>query len=124
MPFDTFVQTRIFDPLKMTSSYWTVPASEVGRFATNYVIMGDARTPFDPAATSVYLQKPSFPYGGPRLVMSARDYDRFLPIPQDGGHLDGARIIHTAMSARALTTTLRRGVTVERIGGGERKRAA
>ncbi len=35
MPFDTFVQKRIFDPLKMTSSYWTVPQSEVGRFATS-----------------------------------------------------------------------------------------
>src|SRR3546814_12994387 len=90
MPCDTFGQTRNVDPLKMTSSYWTVPASEVGRFANNYVIMGDARTPFDPAATSVYLQKPSFPYGGAGLVMSARDYDRFLHMPQDGGEIGRA----------------------------------
>src|SRR3546814_13306471 len=101
MPFDTFVQTRIFDPLKMTSSYWTVPASEVGRFATNYVIMGDARTPFDPAATSVYLQKPSFPYGGAGLVLSARDYDRFLQMLQAGGALEGARIMKPATAALA-----------------------
>src|SRR3546814_11451087 len=63
MPFDTFVQTRIFDPLKMTSSYWTVPASEVGRFATTSVIMGDARNTFTPAATPVSLQKPTFHKG-------------------------------------------------------------
>ncbi len=101
MPFDTFVQTRIFDPLKMNSSYWTVPASEVGRFATNYVIMGDARTPFDPAATSVYLQKPSFPYG-----------------LQDGGALDGVRIMKPETAALAMSNLLPKGVTFEGIGGG------
>ena len=63
-PFESFVQARLFTPLKMNSTYWTVPAGEVGRFASNYVFMGDSMAPFDPAATSVYLQPPSFPYGG------------------------------------------------------------
>lgn len=61
-----------------------MPQSEVGRLATNYAFVGDARTPLDPAATSVFLQKPSFPYGEEiaGLVMSARDYDRFLHDPR------------------------------------------
>ena len=62
-PFDTFVDTRIFAPLKMRSSYWQVPASQVGRLATNYVFVGQTMAPVDPAATSAFLQKPSFPYG-------------------------------------------------------------
>ena len=30
MPFERFVQTRLFTPLKMNSSYWQVPASAAG----------------------------------------------------------------------------------------------
>src|SRR3546814_10642861 len=80
--------------------------------------MGDARTPFDPAATSVYLQKPSFPYGGAGLVMSARDYDRFLHMLQDGGALDGVRIMKPETAALAMSNLLPKGVTFEGIGGG------
>ncbi len=117
VPFDTFVQRRIFDPLKMTSSYWTVPQSEVDRLATNYVFMGDTRTPIDPAASSVYLDPPSFPYGGAGLVMSARDYDRFLHMLQNGGELDGARIMKPATVALAMSNLLPDGVTFEGVGG-------
>jgi CubicO group peptidase (beta-lactamase class C family) len=117
VPFDTFVQTRIFDPLKMTSSYWTVPTSEVDRLATNYVFMGDTRTPIDPAATSVYLDPPSFPYGGAGLVMSARDYDRFLHMLQNGGSLDGARVMKPETVALAMSNLLPDGVTFEGVGG-------
>ncbi len=77
MPFERFVQTRLFTPLKMNSSYWQVPASAANRLVTNYTFLGDRMVPVDPAATSVFRQAPSFPYGGAGLVMSARDYDRF-----------------------------------------------
>ena len=103
MPFDRFVNTRIFAPLKMTSSFWQVPPGDAARLATNYTFVGQSMVPVDPAATSVFLQKPSFPYGGAGLVMSARDYDRFLHMLQDEGSLDGVRIakpetIHLMMS--------------------------
>jgi CubicO group peptidase (beta-lactamase class C family) len=110
MPFDTFVQKNIFDPLKMTSSYWTVPGSEVARFASNYVIVGDNRVPIDPAATSVWLSPPSFPYGGAGLVMSARDYDRFLHALQNGGTLDGVRVMKPETAALMMSNLLPAGV--------------
>ncbi len=115
MPFDTFVQTRIFDPLKMNSSYWTVPASDVGRFATNYAFVESRRVPFDPAATSVYLQKPSFPYGGAGLVMSAHDYDRFLHMLQNYGELDGKRIMKVETAKLAMSDLLPPGVSFEMV---------
>lgn len=117
-PFENFVQARLFTPLKMTSTYWTVPGGEVGRFATNYVFMGDAMVPFDPAATSVYLQPPSFPYGGAGLVSSARDYDRFLHMLQNGGELDGVRVMKAETAALAMSNLLPPGVTFEGVGGG------
>ncbi len=116
-PFDTFVNTRIFAPLGMTSSYWTVPQSEAGRLATNYAWTGELLAPLDPAATSVYLQPPSFPYGGAGLVMSARDYDRFLHMLADGGSLDGVRIMKPETVRRAMSNLLPAGVTFGGVGG-------
>ncbi len=116
--FDAFVQARIFDPLKMRSSYWTVPRGEVQRLATNYTFTGDTRTPIDPAATSVYLQPPSFPYGGAGLVSSARDYDRFLHMLQNYGTLDGVRVMKRETAALMMSNLLPAGVTFGGIGGG------
>ncbi len=117
-PFDRFLQQRIFAPLRMTSTYFTVPAGEVGRFATNYAFVGANRVPLDPARTSVYLQPPSFPYGGAGLVSSARDYDRFLHMLQNGGELDGARVMKPETARLAMSNLLPAGVTFQGIGGG------
>ena len=49
MPSTRFVQTRIFDPLKMTSSFWTVPASEVGPLRDQLCrSSATTRVPLDP----------------------------------------------------------------------------
>jgi CubicO group peptidase (beta-lactamase class C family) len=117
MSFDRFVDTRIFAPLKMTSSYWTVPRSQAGRLATNYAFTGEALVPLDPAATSVYLQPPSFPYGGAGLVASARDYDRFLHMLADEGVLDGVRIMKPETVRLAMSNLLPAGVTFGGVGG-------
>jgi CubicO group peptidase (beta-lactamase class C family) len=119
MSFDKFVQTRLFDPLKMKSSYWTVPQSEIGRFATNYAFAPGSTTmiPFDPAATSVYTSAPSFPYGGAGLVMSANDYDRFLHMLQNYGELDGVRVMKVETAKLAMSNLLPPGVSFESVAG-------
>lgn len=103
MPFDQFVNTRIFAPLKMQSSFWTVPRAKAGILATNYMSPGVA---IDQGATSVWLQPPSFPYGGAGLVMSARDYDRFLHMLLNGGELEGARILKAETVKLAMSDLL------------------
>jgi CubicO group peptidase (beta-lactamase class C family) len=103
MPFDQFVNTRIFAPLKMRDSYWTVPPDKVRVFATNYMT---GKLPADTAAASVWLQPPSFPYGGAGLVTSARDYDRFLHMLLDGGTLEGARILKPETVRLAMSDLL------------------
>ena len=113
MPFDAFVQARILDPLKMTSTFWQVPLSQQGRLATNYAIVAGTRTPLDPAATSVYLRKPAFPYGGAGLVSSARDYDRFLHMLQNGGTLDGATVMKPETAALGMSNLLPAGITFD-----------
>jgi CubicO group peptidase (beta-lactamase class C family) len=110
MPFDRFLQTRFFAPLGMTSTWFTVPASEAGRLATNYSYVGDRLVPLDPGATSVFLQPPSFPYGGAGLVSSARDYDRFLHMLLNGGTLDGVRVMKPETVRLGMSNLLPTGV--------------
>lgn len=118
MPFERFVQTRLFTPLKMTSTFWTVPRPEVRRFVTNYAFTGDVRAPIDPAATSVWLAPPSFPYGGAGLVSSARDYDRFLHMLAAGGTLDGVTVMTPETVRLGLSNLLPAGVTFGGMAGG------
>lgn len=118
MPFERFVQTRLFDPLNMKSSYWSVPQSEIGRFATNYLWAGETRVPFDPARGSAYAVPPSFPYGGAGLVMSAHDYDRFLHMLLNEGSLNGVRVMKPATVRLAMSDLLPAGVAFEGAPGG------
>lgn len=118
MPYERFLETRLFGPLKMTSSYWTVPESEIGRFATNYLWAGQNRIPFDPAKGSAYATPPSFPYGGAGLVMSARDHDRFLHMLANEGVLDGVRVMRATTVRLAMSNLLPAGVTFGGAPGG------
>lgn len=111
MPFDAFLQRRIFTPLKMKSTFFTVPAADAARLSTGYAFVGENALPLDAGATSVFLQPPSFPYGGAGLVMSANDYDRFLHMLQNGGELDGVRIMKPETVALAMSNLLPAGVT-------------
>ena len=110
MDFGQFLKTRIFEPLKMTSSYFQVPASETKRFVTNYALLNGVLFPVDPAPTSIYLDKPAFAFGGAGLVCSAKDYDRFLHMIQNGGELDSARIMSAETVALAVSNLLPAGV--------------
>ena len=119
MAFDRFVQTRIFDPLKMNSSYWTVPVAAAPRLVTAYTFLpGDKLVPIDPGMGSIYTTAPSFPYGGAGLVMSANDYDRFLHMLQNYGTLDGVRIMKTETAKLAMSDLLPPGVTFGTLPGG------
>jgi len=94
--FESFLQTKIFDPCGMTSTYFTVPESEKGRFADNYGILNGMPLPLDPADTSIYLDEPFVPSGGGGLVSSPKDYDRFLRMLLGYGDLDGTRVMSEA----------------------------
>ena len=113
MDFEAFLQARIFTPLAMTSSYFQVPASETKRFVTNYAPINGVLFPIDPAATSIYLDKPAFAFGGAGLVCSARDYDRFLSMLLNGGTLDGVRVMSAETAALGMSNLLPDGIDMK-----------
>ena len=104
--FDAFLKARLFDPLGMTSTFFRVPASEVKRFTSNYAPFAGALIPFDPAASSIYLDKPPYPFGGGGLVSSARDYDRFLAMLLGEGETGGVRVMETQTARLAMSNLI------------------
>ncbi len=104
-PFDAFVTERILAPCGMTSSGFRVAPANAGRLTTNYGIVGNTLVPIDPAATSIYLDPPAYPFGGAGLVTSPRDYDRFLAMLLGYGVIDGQRVM-TERAVRMGTSNL------------------
>lgn len=113
MDFEAFLKTRIFEPLKMNSSYFQVPKSETPRLVSNYAPVNGILFPIDPAATSIYLDKPAFAFGGAGMVCSARDYDRFLNMLANYGELDGVRIMSPKTAALAMSDLLPPAVSTD-----------
>ena len=101
-------QQRIFVPLKMSDL--SGPCRRRGRFvATNYFYVGDNASRSIPARPRSGSKPPSFPYGGAGLVMSARDYDRFLHmLVRTTATLDGVRVLKPETVGWRCRTCFRR----------------
>jgi CubicO group peptidase (beta-lactamase class C family) len=94
MPFNEFLKTRIFDPLKMGDTDFQVPPEKIGRFAANYSRQPDKTMKLeDDPGHSTYSKPPTFFSGGGGLVSTAADYYRFCQMLLNGGELDGVRIL-------------------------------
>jgi len=100
-PFEAFLQERIFGPLGMVDTSFTVPADKAHRLTACYaagVLGSKAVKPGLPALqddpeTSPYLTQTQFPSGGGGLVSTAADYMRFARMLLNGGELDGQRLL-------------------------------
>lgn len=93
-PFDTYLREKIFEPLRMVDTDFTVPEDKRERFAASY--RRDARgklTLLDDPEDSPYCRPKSFLSGGGGLVSTVGDYYRFAEMLRRGGELDGARIL-------------------------------
>ena len=110
MSFETFLQTRIFDPCGMDSTFFTLPGSERARMTTNYGFLGTMPIPLDPGESSIYLDEPDMPSGGGGLVSSPRDYDRFLRMLLGYGKLDTVQVMESDTVRTAVSNLLPAGV--------------
>jgi CubicO group peptidase (beta-lactamase class C family) len=90
MPFDQYLRERIFEPLGMTDTGFTVPAGKHSRFAAGY---GPGLELLDDPATSRYTRPRTYFSGAAGLVSTAGDYLRFCRMLARGGELHGARVL-------------------------------
>lgn len=92
----TALQQRIFDPLGMRDTAFTVPPRKKGRFVQMYSKTED-ETGIEPSPanrSAEYYDYDSRWYsGGGGLVSTTRDYLRFCQMLLNGGELDGKRIL-------------------------------
>ena len=106
LPFDRFLDERIFIPASMRSTFFQVPETDWNRLVTYYRQQDGELVVADPGPTSSRLAPPAMmPSASGGLVSSARDYDRFLELVMNYGSLDGTQVI-PEQAVRLATSNL------------------
>jgi CubicO group peptidase (beta-lactamase class C family) len=100
---DVFLRHTIFEPLDMPDTGFSVPPEKLSRFAANYSRSTNGLKVIDAPAESKFAKKVTFFSGGGGLVGTARDYMRFLRMIENGGKLDGHRILR-ASTVKLMTS--------------------
>jgi CubicO group peptidase (beta-lactamase class C family) len=91
--FDRYLHDHIFMPLGMHNTSFTVADEQLVRFACNYQQLSDGRLQLiDGQDRSEYGERTLFSGAG-GLVSNAEDYFRFASMLQNGGALDGVRLL-------------------------------
>jgi CubicO group peptidase (beta-lactamase class C family) len=104
-PLEAFLRARIFEPLGMKDTAFSVPAADLGRFGPSYTANMETgvREVYD-ATDDQWAAPPAFPSGGGGLVSTVDDYLAFADMLRKGGtSRDGERIL-SRPSVEAMTT--------------------
>ena len=92
-PFDEFLESRIFQPLRMRDTAFWVPAEKKSRLTAIYTRGDDGKLRPYANPPRDYLSKPKLASGGGGLASTTRDYLRFVQMLLDGGELGGRRLL-------------------------------
>ena len=93
--FGKFLEQRIFSPLGMKDTAFSVPESDLKRLATVYArdhASGELKV-FDDPATGKYAKPPVFENGSAGLVSTSDDFNAFAQMLLNGGRLGSERIL-------------------------------
>ena len=97
---DRFLQARLFDPIGMVDTHFYLPPAKRDRLAVVYSAEAQGgpstRAPDISSMTGqgAYIDGPRASFsGGAGLLSTTMDYARFLRMLQNGGILDGQRIL-------------------------------
>jgi CubicO group peptidase (beta-lactamase class C family) len=103
--FGAFLDERIFAPLGMKDTAFSVPPADHRRFATAYARdrATQALTVFDDPMTGKFSSPPVFENGSAGLVSTADDFNAFAQMMLNGGRLGSERIL-SRPSVELMTT--------------------
>jgi CubicO group peptidase (beta-lactamase class C family) len=108
-PFEAFLRERLFEPLGMRDTAFSVPPASLDRFATSYWTnpRTGAAEVYDMPEGGQWSRPPAFPSGGGGLVSTVDDYLSFAGMLLNHGKNGGERILSRAaveiMTADHLT---------------------
>jgi CubicO group peptidase (beta-lactamase class C family) len=121
MPFEEFLEKRIFKPLGMVDTAFYVPKEKLNRFAEFYSYDKDGKLQVVGVKDGLnhdFAAKPALSSGGGGLVSTATDYMRFCQMLLNGGQLDGTRILSPLTVELMHTNVLAPNVPILAPGAG------
>jgi CubicO group peptidase (beta-lactamase class C family) len=101
-PLEEFLTARLFEPLGMSDTSFSVLAGAEHRVATAYAPGDDGPVVFDRPG-GLWAQPPLFPNAAAWLLSTLDDYWAFVQMLRRGGVVDGRRLVSEAAMA-AMTT--------------------
>ena len=102
-PLEAFLRDRIFDPLGMKDTGFSVPPAKLDRLATCYRVQPETKALEVYDEVGDWSRPPAFPSGGGGLVSTADDYLAFGQMMLDKGAHGPVRILSTR-SVETMTT--------------------
>lgn len=104
--FDVFLEERIFRPLEMTDTVFTVGPDRRARLATVYAPGQGGGLSATEIETLPFTERPALLEGAVGLVSTVPDYLRFSQMFLNNGELDGVRILKAPTVERMTTNGL------------------
>ncbi|HEY2676765.1 MAG TPA: serine hydrolase domain-containing protein [Steroidobacteraceae bacterium] len=113
MPFDQYLQKTIFDPLGMKSTRYVLRPQDRANLAAMYEWHEDGAMSRDPDSAAFEFNSRNWPLkpGSFGLVSTLDDYMRFARMLQNGGVLDGKRILKADTIRLMATNAMPKEVT-------------
>jgi CubicO group peptidase (beta-lactamase class C family) len=104
-PFETFLRERLFEPLEMRDTGFSVPAASLDRLATSYWTDPESGElgVYDGAESGQWSHPPAFPSGAGGLVSTIDDYLAFGQMMLSQGKHGSERIL-SRLSVELMTT--------------------
>jgi CubicO group peptidase (beta-lactamase class C family) len=95
VPLETYLRERLFGPLAMDSTGFSVPPEQIDRLTTAYTPDPQSESPsvLDDAEDSYWSVPPAFPSAAGWLVSTIDDYWAFVQLLLSGGEHHGTRIV-------------------------------
>jgi CubicO group peptidase (beta-lactamase class C family) len=93
MPLDEFLKTRIFEPLGMNDTGFSVSPENADRYSKVYEFGEDGKLQAIEKVHAATGPLTFFHSGGGGLLSTAPDYLRFCQMVLNGGELDGERLL-------------------------------
>ncbi len=94
-PLEIFLRERLFEPLGMKDTSFSVPAAKIDRLATSYTVnlQTGGLNLFDHAEDGQWSRPPAFPSGGAGLVSTVDDFLAFGQMLLNKGRHGNERIL-------------------------------
>lgn len=117
-PLDSFLKTRIFDPLGMDDTGFYVPEEKHSRFSAVYYRDREGKLKkLENPQGDTFMSPVTLFSGGGGLVSTLPDYLKFCRMLLNGGSLNGVKILNEATAKIVMTDQLPEGVSYGETGG-------